>query len=166
MFNKKLNMFFNLLSKFKLDKKLCFLALAFIVVCSILFQRPESYTNSLTDLTSRLSSADTNNFSFDSMNKTPSLAGSSIKTRHYNDYRVRLMDEIEFRDSNESRHFGKVNYWHPSRVRIISSDAWSLCTNSNGSDLDIFAYLWTRVTSFDLRKVIRRTWVKKKFFLS
>jgi beta-1,3-galactosyltransferase 1 len=59
--------------------------------------------------------------------------------------------------SNTSVYYFKTNYWHPAKVRIISN-TWSLCTDEQGANLDMFVFLWTRPSTFKLRQVIRETW--------
>ncbi len=71
----------------------------------------------------------------------------------YNDSRVRLRKLLEVASKNESQYFSKINTWHPTKVGIISN-ARNLCTENYGSNLDLFVYLWTKPSSFKLRRVL------------
>jgi hypothetical protein len=113
--------------------------------------------------------------SFLSMTSLPNLArliksdpriGSLIETATnitYNDSRVRLREQLELASNNESQYFSKINTWHPTKVGIISN-AWNLCTENYGSNLDLFVYLWTKPSSFKLRRIIRKTWANRTLF--
>jgi hypothetical protein len=81
----------------------------------------------------------------------------------YNDSHVRLLEEERYKKCNLSRHFRDHNQIHLSKVSIVTN-AWNLCTNHFGSDLDLFVNLWIRVGHFELRETIRKTWANRTLF--
>ncbi len=83
--------------------------------------------------------------------------------RRYDDAQTRIYEKSLFVTNNESEYYAKKNTWHPTKVGIVS-DPWSLCTHDYGSNLDLFVYLWTRPSWFQLRRVVRRTWANRTLF--
>jgi hypothetical protein len=91
------------------------------------------------------------------------LAPLSTYKQRYNDTLVRRAEWDKCDEDNECRYHRIKNTWHPTKFAIIS-DTWNLCTNNSGSDLTLFGYVWTRVTSFKVRQAIRRTWANRTLF--
>jgi beta-1,3-galactosyltransferase 1 len=81
----------------------------------------------------------------------------------YNDHKVLLSEQIEYKDNKQAQYFLKTNFWHPAKVRIILKP-WNTCTNKTGSNLDAFAYVLTRVSTFELRTQIRETWANRSLY--
>jgi beta-1,3-galactosyltransferase 1 len=74
-----------------------------------------------------------------------------------------MLEQIHFKDNNESQFYANKNYFYPTKVRIISTP-WNVCVNEQGKDLDALIYLWIRVSGFELRNTIRKTWANRTVF--
>jgi hypothetical protein len=84
----------------------------------------------------------------------------------YDDIKMQKLEKRQFmKNKTEAEYYLKHNMFHPQKVRIIVSP-WNLCTHNQGSNLDIFIYLWTRVSTFEHRNVIRSTWASRDAFPS
>jgi hypothetical protein len=83
---------------------------------------------------------------------------------NYNDSLVRAYEDEFYANDNTSQYFKKKNYFHSSKLRIISNQPWNLCKNNHGSDLDLFTSLWTLPASFELRAFIRNTYGNRTLF--
>jgi hypothetical protein len=95
---------------------------------------------------------------------TLNIKNTGSRTSSYNDKKIRYLESKELANKNDkSRFYLKRNFFHPNKVKIISN-TWNLCTSENGADLDLFVFLWTRVSSFKLRETIRRTWASRTSF--
>ena len=81
----------------------------------------------------------------------------------YNDTAKMLQKADYFQNNTEFDQFRGKNFWHATKVRVVSSP-WKLCPPD--TNLTAFIYLWTRVSSFSLRETIRKTWASRSLFPS
>jgi hypothetical protein len=82
------------------------------------------------------------------------------KVEVYEDSKWVLGDEEMIKDSKEAQFFKEKNFWHPTKTRIVLSP-WNVCTNDQGSDLDLLFHVFNRVGSSDIRNKIRRTFADR-----
>jgi hypothetical protein len=80
---------------------------------------------------------------------------SRIKPSVYNDYKMRLLEEEQYKNDTQSQFFRARNYFHPAKLKIVVSP-WNLCTNEHGKDLDLFVALFSRAGGLKSRNLIRR----------
>jgi hypothetical protein len=81
----------------------------------------------------------------------------------YNDTRVREAEQRMSQRTNLSRYFHKRNYFHLTKIKIITND-WTVCGNDSGANLDLLVYVLTVPTYFDLREQARKTFANRNLF--
>jgi hypothetical protein len=89
----------------------------------------------------------------------PNFIGKS----NYDDRKVLLNEHLIYKNNKKAQFFLEKNFWHPAKVRIVLSP-WKTCSKKNGSNLSVFAYVLTRVSAFELRNQIRKTWANRTLF--
>jgi hypothetical protein len=83
----------------------------------------------------------------------------------YNDTRVRLDEQRLSEQSNETRYFKNNNYFHLTKIQIISTN-WRVCVNDSGADLDLLVYVMAVPGDFNYRKSTRKTFANRIIFLN
>jgi hypothetical protein len=84
----------------------------------------------------------------------------------YNDSAVLSEEEIFFKSVEpQFEYFRKRNVFHALKAKIISHP-WSLCLKDKGANLDALVYVWSRMSSLDVRNAIRQTWANRTLFPS
>jgi hypothetical protein len=123
----------------------------------------------LTPATYLIDSINTNNSENLGLNKNKTVPRSDTENEarklapSYNDFKMMMLEQIHFKDNNESKFYANKNYFYPTKVRIVSTP-WNVCVNEQGKDLDALIYLWIRVLGFELRNTIRKTWANRTTF--
>jgi beta-1,3-galactosyltransferase 1 len=60
-------------------------------------------------------------------------------------------------NEGELEFYKRINTIHPTNFELVQKP-WRVCAQKRGSNLEIFAYAFTHVESFEKRRFIRRTW--------
>jgi hypothetical protein len=96
-------------------------------------------------------------------NKYYEIGRATLIKTAYNDEKVMREDAEYFKNNKDCEFYRKSNKWHPMKLRIISVP-WNVCTKNQGSDLELFVYLYMRLNSFEARNHVRQTWANRELF--
>ncbi len=93
---------------------------------------------------------------------------ASLKNKSLNSYLYRIETSNQINtsivpDKILVEYYRKRNRIHPDKFKIIMQP-WNLCTQNNGSNLELFIYVHTRMTSVSIRNIMRRTWTNRTLF--